>query len=106
MLSCPHCEKEIVMRKLGHPGLFKNFRICQNCNGKFMPDLKTKYRQAICIVLATVSLLLTIMLYFNGTEWLVPAVISYVLLGLLIYWGNKHIVLVPYEVDRSSNHDT
>jgi hypothetical protein len=106
MLTCPHCETKIVMRQLSHPGLFKNFRICPNCNGKFTPDLKTKYRQAICIFLAIVSLVLTIMLHINGTEWLIPAVISYLFLGLLIYWGNKHIFLVPYGVDHETNRDT
>ena len=46
------------------------------------------------------------MLYFSGIEWLIPALISYLFLGLLIYWGNKHIFLVPYGVDHESTHDT
>lgn len=46
------------------------------------------------------------MLYFNGTEWSFPAVVSYLFFGLSIYWGNKHIFLVPYEVDDESTHDS
>ena len=99
MLRCPHCETEILMRKLSHPGLFKDYRICPKCGGKFTPDIKTKYRQMICIFIAIVSLVFTLLLYFEGTNWLIPGVVSYFVLGLLIYWGNKHIFLVPYNPD-------
>ena len=94
------------MKELSHPGLFKDYRICPNCSGKFTPDIKTKYRQAICILVAIVSLVLTILLYFDGTDWLIPGMISYLILGLLIYWGNKHIFLVPYKGDQGPTHDT
>ena len=70
-----------------------------------MPDIKTRYRQAIFIFIAIVSLVLTVLLYFQGTEWLIPAMISYLILALLIYWGNKHIFLVPY-VDQKSTNDS
>ena len=96
MLTCPHCNIEICMRELSHPGLFENYRVCPNCQGKFTPDSKTKYRQAIFIVVAVVSLIITIMLYLDGTQWLIPAMISYLILGLQIYWGNRHMFLVPY----------
>ncbi len=33
----------------------------------------------------------------GGTEWLVPAVISYVALAGWIYWGNKNVRFVPFE---------
>lgn len=91
------------MRKLKHPGLFKNYRVCPGCHGKFTPDSKTKYRQAIAIFIAGVSLVLTSLLYFEGTEWLIPAVISYLILGILIYRGNKQIFLVPYAGEEPTN---
>lgn len=65
----------------------------------FTPDTKTKHRQMICIFIALVSLVLTVLLYFEGIKWLLPAVVSYLVLGLLIYWGNRHIYLVPYNSD-------
>lgn len=99
MLSCPFCKIEIRMNELSHPGFFKNYRVCPNCGGKFTPDLETKYRQAVFIVVAIVSLVFTLLLYFEGTDWLIPAVVSYLILGVLIYHGNKHIYLVPYDKD-------
>ena len=56
--------------------------------------------------MAIISLVLTMLLYFRGMEWLIPGIISYVILGLLIYWGNKHIFLVPYKFDQDTTNDT
>ena len=94
------------MRELDHPGLFEDYRICPKCGGKFTPDSKTKYRQAVSIVIAIVSLGFTLLLYFDGTNWLIPASISYLVLGLLIYRGNRRIYLVPYNKGRDSADDT
>ena len=99
MLACPFCRIEIRMNELDHPGLFKNYRVCPNCGGTFTPDIRTKYRQAVFIVIAFISLILMLLLYFEGTDWLTPAVISYLILGFSIYHGNKLIYLVPYEKD-------
>lgn len=106
MLTCPHCSHEIRIRELPHQGFFKNFRICPNCRGSFTVDTDTKYRQAICIFIAIISLVITVLLYFRGTDWLIPAILSYVILGLIIYWGNKHVSLVPYQNDQNTTNDT
>ena len=84
------------MRQLPHEGLFKNYRICPSCGEKFTPDTATKYRQALAIFIALISLGFTMLLYFGTTQWLVPALISYLILALIIFWGNKKIFLVPY----------
>jgi hypothetical protein len=97
---------EICLRELKHPGLFKNYRVCPNCHGKFTPDTRTKHRQAIFIIVSIISLVLTMLLYFKGTEWLFPSIISYVIFVLLIYWGNKHIFLVPYQSEQDTSNDT
>ena len=94
------------MRELRHPGFFKNFRVCPNCQGNFTPDTRTKYRQAIFIFIAIISLVVTILLYIDGPQWLIPGIISYVILGLLIYWGNRHIFLVPYNLNRDTSNDS
>ena len=106
VLTCPHCSHEIDIRKLPHPGFFKNFRICPNCERKFTPDPDTKRLQAIAIPIALVSLVFTLLLYFRGTEWLIPAILSYVILGPLFYWGNRRIFLVPYKNGRNAGKDT
>jgi hypothetical protein len=106
MLACPYCDTEIRLRELNHPGLFKNYRICPNCHGKFTPDTTTKRRQVFLLVIAFISLVLTILLYTEGMKWLIYCLISYVIFGLLLYWGNKYIFLVPYEGDQDKTNDT
>jgi len=97
MQTCPHCYKEICIRTLRHRSLWKNYRVCPYCGGYFTVDTATKYRQALCLVAAVVSLVLTLLLYYSGTVWLIPALISYAVVGLIIYWGNKRLFLVPYQ---------
>ena len=87
------------MQELDHPGILKDYRVCPGCNGRFTPDTRTKYRQALAILLALISLGLTLMLFIDGAGWLGAALGSYLVLGLWIYWGNRHIFLVPYRDD-------
>lgn len=101
MKTCPHCQIEIRVRELPHPGLFSNFRVCPGCGGRFTVDTDTRIRQAICLPIALISLAFTILLYFRGTDWLAPSLASYVALGLLIYWGNRQLFFVPYKPDRT-----
>ena len=105
MLACPHCSHEIRVRELPYQGFFKSFRICPNCGGSFTADTYTKYRQSIFIFIAIISLAITILLYLRGTEWLIPAIVSYVLLGLIIYLGNKRMYFVPYQKDQNTTND-
>ncbi|NIP31965.1 MAG: hypothetical protein GTO02_21060 [Candidatus Dadabacteria bacterium] len=97
MPTCPHCNIEIHIKELHHQGLFKNFRICLGCGGSFTVDKDTKYRQALFIIVALISLAFTLLLYFGDLGWLIPAIVSYIALGSIIYWGNKKVFFVPYE---------
>ena len=106
MQSCPHCDIEIRVRELRHQGLFNNYRICPDCGGSFTVDTDTKHRQAAVIVISVVSLAFTILLYYQGSKWLIPALVRYVVLGLLIYWGNKKVLLVPYKKDQNLENGT
>lgn len=106
MQRCPHCNIEIRVRELPHQGIWKNFRICPGCGGYFTVDTKTKYRQAIFLLIAVVSLILTLLMYYQGSEWMIPAIVSYIILGIVIYWGNKHVFFVPYQEDRDITNDT
>jgi hypothetical protein len=105
MLTCPHCQTPIRLGELPHQGLFKSHRVCPDCAGSFIVDRKTRQRQAAFIVVALVSLVLTVLLTRGDTAWLLPAVTSYVILGVLIYWGNRQVYLVPYEKDRKAGDD-
>ena len=104
MQRCPHCNIDICIRELKYQGFFKGFRICPNCKGCFTVDPKTQYRQAVFIIIAIISLVLTILLYFKGSKWLIPALVSYVILAILIYWGNKKVFFVPYDKDQNSTN--
>ena len=106
MQTCPHCNIEIRIKELPHQGLFGSFRVCPNCGGSFTVDTDTKYRQALFIFIAVISLAFTIFLYFGGSEWMIPALVSYIVLGLLIYWGNRQLFYVPYEKGQNTNNDT
>lgn len=97
MQTCPHCHSEIKLRELRHQGMWKNYRLCSACGGAFTVDSATRTRQAMFIVVAVVSLVFTLFLYFVGTQWLLPALVSYGFLAGLVYWGNKHVTFVPYE---------
>lgn len=105
MLACPHCRHEIRISELPHPEWFKNYRICPGCAGRFTVDGDTRIRQAACLVIASISLILTLQLYFDGDAWLIPAILSYVFLALIIYWGNKRVYFVPYKNDRNTLDD-
>jgi len=105
MLSCPHCNVDIVLKELPHQGLFANFRVCPECGGTFTADPDTKFRQALFIIVALVSLVFTLFLYFHSSEWLIPSLSSYLALGILIYWGNKKMYLVPCSPDKASSDD-
>ena len=106
MQCCPHCRKEVRIRELPNPGFLDNYRICPNCGDRFTVDSDTKYRQAIFVIVALVSLTFTLVLYFDGTAWLLPALASYVVLGLLVYWGNKKLFFVPYNKGEAPTNDT
>ena len=106
MQTCPHCRIEICLQELPHQGLFNSFRICPGCGGKFTVDSDTKYRQTIFIFIALISLVFTILMYFRGLEWLIPSLVSYVVLGLLVYWGNRQLFLVPCRKDKGLKDDT
>jgi len=94
------------MRELPHPGFFANFRVCPVCSESFTADPATKLRQTLLLVVALVSCAFTVFLYFGSSKWLIPALASYVVVGLLVYWGNKQMFLVPYKKDKRPIDDT
>lgn len=85
------------MRELPHPGMFANYRVCPGCHGMFTVDDATKRRQLACLPVAIASLAFTLMMYYGSMQWLAPAVVTYVVIALMVYRGNKLVFLVPYE---------
>ena len=97
MPSCPHCNKSVDLRTIKHQGMLAPHRICPTCNHPFEVDPKTKRRQAAFIVLALLSLVLTALMYADVRKWLPFAVPSYLLLGALVYYGNRRVYFVKSE---------
>ncbi len=106
MFECPHCKQVIEGKDLRDQFSFKRYRTCPSCTQQFTVDVSTKYRQAIGILIALISLALTLSLIYQGTDWLIPTIISYIILGLFIYWGNKRVIFVPYKKDRNTSKGT
>lgn len=94
MLNCPHCRTPVDLRKIKHQGMLVSYRVCPACNQAFEVDPKTKRRQAAFIVLALVSLVLTVLMRGDVQKWLPYALPSYLLLSAVIYYGNKRVFLV------------
>ena len=97
MLNCPHCNQPVDLKALKHQSMFRNYRVCPGCEGRFTVDRATKRRQAIMLVFLFVVLGLTLLLYYDGNQWLLPALVSYTVFGGLLYHGNRLVQLVPYE---------
>ena len=106
MPECPHCKQVIKGKDLQDQISFKRYRTCPSCAQPFTVDVSTKFRQVIGILIALISLAFTLGLFYLGTDWLIPTIISYIILGLLIYWGNKRVIFVPYDKDRNASKGT
>lgn len=63
----------------------------------FTVDSKTKQRQGFALSIALVALVFTGLMYFEGTQWLFHSLVSYAILGGIIWWGNRRVHLVRYE---------
>ncbi len=105
MLTCPHCNGEIRLNELPHQGYFKSHRICPACGDAFIVDQDTRYRQLALLPISLFSLAFTLFLYFDGNAWLIPALISYAVIGILIWWGNGKVFLVPYKDNLNTVRD-
>ncbi len=97
MQICPFCQEKIVLRELPYQGLFKTFRICPKCGGRFTVDIETKRWQAVCLIIGMISLCFTLLMYYVGSAWIMPSLLTYIILALIIYWRNKRVFLVPYK---------
>jgi hypothetical protein len=86
---------QIELRKLPHPGLFEDYRVCPGCGGEFTVDERSKRLRPALLVVGLSAMVLTLLLYFQGPGWLAPALISYALWLAILGWANKFLRLVP-----------
>lgn len=105
MPDCPHCHTPIDLRKVKHEGLFVSYRICPACHQAFEVDAKTKRLQVVTILLALISLVLTVLMYIDVEKWLPYAVPSYLLIGIIVYYGNKRVFFVKSGAARRERNE-
>lgn len=103
MHTCPLCKKEFNVRELGYAGLFTSYRICPNCDGRIIADSDTRSRQYIFIVISVISLVVTALLYFYGNKWLLPALATYLVMGVYLWWATTRVYFVRYEKNDDTN---
>lgn len=100
MHSCPLCFARFHVRELPHQSWWKHYRCCPSCGGRITVDRDTRIRQYLFLLVALISLLFTVLLHFEGPAWLMPALLSYLVMAVALYWGTKHVRFVPYEPEQ------
>lgn len=74
----------------------KPYRLCPDCNAKYRADLKTRKRQVPIFILALIALGLTFAVSLKGFVWLLPAVVSHIILWAYIGYTLSKVTYVQY----------
>ncbi len=95
-MNCPVCGSDMRSRSvLSHYSL-KPYRVCPDCNAKYTADSKTKKRQIPILILALTALGLTFAVRLNGFVWLLPAVVSHIILWVYLGYALSKVAYVQY----------
>ncbi len=104
MTDCPHCQIDIAGKLPRDTFNLDPYRNCPLCGGAFTVDAATRRRQIIAVFIALVSLAATLGLAIKGSGWLPLALLTYAVLALWMYWGNKQVEFVIYEPQHDADH--
>lgn len=74
----------------------KPYRLCPDCNAKYRADPKTRRRQFPILILALIALGLSLAVGLKGFVWLLPAVVSHVILWTYIGYTLSKVTYVRY----------
>jgi len=74
----------------------KPYRVCPDCHTKYTSDRKTKRRSIVIVILALVTLGLSIAVSVRGSEWLLPDVVSIVILWAYLGYTLSKVTYVLY----------
>lgn len=80
---------------LSHYSL-KPYRVCPDCSAKYTADSKTKKRQIPIMILALTAFGLTLAVRWKGVFWLLPAVVSYIILWVCVGYALSKVTYVQY----------
>jgi transposase-like protein len=95
-MNCPACGSDMRSRSLWSPLSLKPYRVCPDCNAKYTSDSKSKRRQVPIMVLALISLGLSIGVTLRRSDWLLPAFVSVIVLGVYVGYAVSKITYVRY----------
>ena len=74
----------------------KPYRVCPDCGTKYTADQKTKQRQVPIIILTSIVLGLSIAVGLMGVTWLLPAMMSHIVLWSYVGYTVSKVVYVQY----------
>ena len=97
MPNCPFCNFLISGKDVTNTISFKPYSSCPNCDGHYTVDRATKRRQIIAILIVLISLTFTIGWCFLNQEWLIPSIVSYIVLIGFIIWANRKVRYIAYK---------
>ncbi len=97
MPNCPYCDFLITGKNVTNTLSFKPYSNCPKCDGRFTVDSATKRRQIIALFITLISLIFTIGWCFLNQEWLLPSVMSYIVLIGFIIWANRKVRYIPFK---------
>lgn len=96
MMNCPVCGSDMRSRSLLADFSLKPCRVCPDCNAKYRADAKTRRRQVPIIILALIASSLTFAVSLKGIVWLLPAVVSHIILWTYIGYVLSKLTYVQY----------
>jgi uncharacterized protein (DUF983 family) len=95
-MNCPACGSDMRSRNLLSHYSVKPYRVCPDCNAKYTSDLKSKRRQVPIIVLTLITLGLFITVTLKGSVWLLPAVVSLIVLWVYVGYALSKVTYVQF----------
>jgi hypothetical protein len=95
-MNCPACGSDMRSRSLLSHYSLKPYRVCPDCNAKYSADSNTRQRQIRIMILALVALVLTVSVSLDGVAWLLPAVVSHIVLWGYVGYALSKVVYVQY----------
>ena len=95
-MTCPVCGSDMRSRSLLSHYSLRPYRVCPDCNAKYSTDPKTRRRQIPIIILTLIALVLTVLVGLKGAAWLLPAVVSHIILWSYIGYALSKLTYVQY----------
>jgi len=96
-MNCPVCGSDMRSRSLFSRYDLKPYRVCPDCNARYTTDLKTRKRQVPMLLLALIALGLSAAIGIRGFVWLLPAVVSYIILWVYVGYAVSKVTYVQYQ---------